>query len=191
MAQKRDLRVQKTYDALFRAFEELLTRKSFEAISVTELCDAARIRTATFYKHFADKYAFAAFMVSESRTNYYEKARAEQFSAREDYYINLLRAGFAFWKENVALIQAVDSDSMMGIIAATTGEPLRQELIQSLRQDAAAGLALPAVPELTAEILIGAINQTVRWWMQHRREMSEEAFLQQMRPFIHRMLYAG
>lgn len=58
MNEKRDLRVQKTYTALFSAFENLITKKNFEDITVRELCDLALVRTATFYKHFTDKYDF-------------------------------------------------------------------------------------------------------------------------------------
>ena len=39
MADKEDLRVQKTKTALFRAFYELLSEKSYESITVNELCE--------------------------------------------------------------------------------------------------------------------------------------------------------
>ena len=190
MPQKRDLRVQKTYTALFRAFEELLKTKQFEDITVTELCDTAVIRTATFYKHFPDKYAFVAFMVQELRAQYYESAAKLQAATREEYYLNLIRAGFDFLSENESLVKAADSDGMMNIIAATTGDVLRQQLIRNLKQDKEDGYAIVSTPEMTAELMIGAINQTVRWWMRHRKEMTAEEYLQGLAPFIHRMLYA-
>ena len=52
-----DLRVQKTYRALFAAFTELLEEHRFEDVTVAMLCDRAMIRRTTFYKHFADKTA--------------------------------------------------------------------------------------------------------------------------------------
>ncbi|GEK90816.1 TetR/AcrR family transcriptional regulator [Alkalibacterium kapii] len=58
-----DLRVQKTYRSLIHAFEELLNKKEFENILVTELCDAAMIRRPTFYSHFLDKYDFLTFFI--------------------------------------------------------------------------------------------------------------------------------
>ncbi len=190
MPRKRDLRVQKTYTALFRAFETLLTKKRFEDITVTELCDAAVIRTATFYKHFPDKYAFVAFMVQELRAQYYETAAKLQTDTREDFYLNLIRAGFDFLAENESLVKAADSDGMMNIIAATTGDSLRQALVANLKQDRASGHALVSTPEMTAELMIGAINQTVRWWMRHQKEMTAAEYLNTLKPFIHRMLYA-
>ena len=61
-----DLRIQKTYAALTREFTALLKLKRFEQITVKELCDAAMVRTATFYNHFSDKYEFADFVISDA-----------------------------------------------------------------------------------------------------------------------------
>ena len=46
-----DLRTQKIYDALINAFSELLEEKDFEKITVKELCEKARTRTATSVLH--------------------------------------------------------------------------------------------------------------------------------------------
>ena len=64
MDKKLDLRTQKIYVALIKAFEELLQEKSFEEITINELCDQAQTRRATFYKHFSDKYDFFQFMLN-------------------------------------------------------------------------------------------------------------------------------
>lgn len=65
MEKKSDLRVRKTYDALMRAFEELLSGKTFDDITVNELCETALIRRPTFYSHFEDKYDFLRFYLNE------------------------------------------------------------------------------------------------------------------------------
>lgn len=60
---QRDLRSEKTFDALTTAMQELLSENPMESITVKELCERARTRTATFYNHFSDKYDFFDFMV--------------------------------------------------------------------------------------------------------------------------------
>ena len=55
MEQKLDLRIQRTYRLLHTAFTKLMEEKSFEDITVNDLCREAMIRRTTFYKHFADK----------------------------------------------------------------------------------------------------------------------------------------
>ena len=52
---KQDLRVQK-HQALITSFSDLLQTKSFEQITVQDLCAKANVRRSTFYRHFNDKY---------------------------------------------------------------------------------------------------------------------------------------
>lgn len=65
MEEKMDLRIRKTYLALHNAFIALLEEKSFDDLTVNELCDRAMIRRTTFYKHFGDKYEYFSFFVRE------------------------------------------------------------------------------------------------------------------------------
>ncbi len=58
---KIDIRIKRTYSQLIAAFLELLKNKSFDDISVSEICEAADVHRATFYKHFNDKYEFLNF----------------------------------------------------------------------------------------------------------------------------------
>lgn len=60
-----DLRIKKTYRALFEAFTELLEEHRFEDVTVAMLCDRAMIRRTTFYKHFRDKNDYFAFYIDE------------------------------------------------------------------------------------------------------------------------------
>ena len=63
-----DLRIKKTYRALFDAFTELLEEHRFEDLTVAMLCDRALIRRTTFYKHFRDKNDYFAFYIDELMT---------------------------------------------------------------------------------------------------------------------------
>ena len=65
MEKKIDFRVQRTYTLLTSAMMDLLKEKSFDEITVGELCERAMIRRATFYKHFADKFELFAFAIRE------------------------------------------------------------------------------------------------------------------------------
>ena len=51
-----DKRIQKTKRKLRDTFVQMLQTKSFEQITVTELCEAAKMSRITFYAHYNDKY---------------------------------------------------------------------------------------------------------------------------------------
>ena len=46
----------RTQDILFDAVVELLTRRSFDDICVTDICGRANVHRSTFYKDYVDKY---------------------------------------------------------------------------------------------------------------------------------------
>ena len=58
---KMDARVKRTYEQLTKSLIKLLADKSFEDLSVSEICEQADVHRATFYKHFNDKYEFLNF----------------------------------------------------------------------------------------------------------------------------------
>lgn len=59
--EKLDVRIKKTYAQLIAGFLELLSNKTFDDITVSEICDHSDVHRATFYKHFRDKYEFLTF----------------------------------------------------------------------------------------------------------------------------------
>lgn len=160
-----DLRTRKIYDALIQACEELLQEKSFDEITVSELCDRARTRRATFYKHFADKYDFLDFMLRESREKILARA-VEGVDVRDQTAVlhALVDVGLTFVEENCSLLRAVESGSLSVsmVQSSMTGSPSANEL------------ALPVSDELEAQFLVGALNQGCRWWLAHMDEVSKE-----------------
>lgn len=183
----RDLRVRKTYAALFRAFRELITTQPFDKITVTELCNRAMIRTATFYKHFQDKYEFAQFMMQTIRAEYAERAEHTQHSEPADtveYCVNLVREGFSFLEDNESLIRAIDSNGLLVGMMHSAGEQLQESIRARLlaegtfdREDA----------ELLAEMFVGAMNQIARWWFANRGTYSKNEVIARLTDLLRGM----
>ncbi len=59
--EKNDARVTRTYNQLINGLIVLLKEKSFDDVSVIEICEASGVHRATFYKHFNDKFEFLNF----------------------------------------------------------------------------------------------------------------------------------
>jgi AcrR family transcriptional regulator len=60
----RDPRIRRTRQLLQVALRDLMSQKSFDEISVQDITDAATVNRATFYDHYADKYALLEAMVA-------------------------------------------------------------------------------------------------------------------------------
>ena len=65
MARKEDLRYVRTNRKLYETFFELIESMRIEDLSITDVCDAAKINRATFYKHFNDRKELISFCVSQ------------------------------------------------------------------------------------------------------------------------------
>ena len=63
--EKLDPRVKRTHQLLVQAFVDLIKEKGFQAISVQDITARADINRATFYAHFADKYALLDYYIRQ------------------------------------------------------------------------------------------------------------------------------
>jgi AcrR family transcriptional regulator len=71
--EKQDPRITRTRSLILQAFERLLVEKGFHALSVQAIAERAGINRATFYAHFADKYALLDFSIQETFQQALEK----------------------------------------------------------------------------------------------------------------------
>ena len=183
-----DLRIQKTYTALTRAFTDLLKVRSFEQITVKELCDSAVVRTATFYNHFADKYEFADFVIRDILQRYHKDASDLSRLSGHAYYERLITDAFSILENNTDFLRSLASDSMLWSIAEVIRTSMHDELMAHLAADKAAGHNLSAEPELLTELIIGGIEQVVRWWFTDADPLPPEILKKQMLGSILRLI---
>jgi AcrR family transcriptional regulator len=62
---KIDPRVKRTRQSLEQAFVDLLHEKGFQAVTVQDITQRARLNRATFYAHFPDKYALLDYRIRQ------------------------------------------------------------------------------------------------------------------------------
>ncbi|MDO5422172.1 MAG: TetR/AcrR family transcriptional regulator [Eubacteriales bacterium] len=190
MEEKVDLRVQKTYDALFLAFQELITEKTFDKITVRELCSRARTRPATFYSHFSDKYDFFAFMIRQMKQEYLKQSEQVAMEMGPETYIPcMIRFALDFLEEYEDFICAVEADSMLVPTLDLITKELNEQVKQHLKIIEGRGNELAADPEILAELFAGAVMQVAKWWFTHRKEISKEELTEQLLEILPRMIF--
>ena len=90
--EKLDLRVNRTRGLILGAFESLIAEKGFESISVQDVTDQAQVNRATFYAHFADKYALLDYSISQKFMQEIEKRTLSACHYTNDNLRNMILA---------------------------------------------------------------------------------------------------
>lgn len=180
-----DLRTQKIYDALINAFSELLEEKDFEKITVKELCEKARTRTATFYNHFSDKYDFFSFMVTQLRHNYLKQSEIVYDQEHpEDYYLSFLKNAFAFVDHHQKMITHILSDQLLSLMMDSLSQEVINEFEDHLRKD----LNDESINiDIAMQMLLGAMSSCVRYYLSHPSEKTKLEILTQFSKLLQKL----
>lgn len=167
-----DLRIEKTYRALIRAFTELLEERHYEEVSVALLCERAMIRRTTFYKHFADKDEFFVFFMQSLRDEFQNRSTPLEVGESErDHEAHMLSELVDFVLYHDRLVDNVMQSSSSGVLFDSLSSVIARDIAQRLETDAAAGKELPAPPAIIASFCAGGIVQMLRsWWTGGRTE---------------------
>ncbi|MGN1104687.1 MAG: TetR/AcrR family transcriptional regulator [Candidatus Coproplasma sp.] len=188
MEQKQDLRIQKTHKALINAFMELLCEKSFDEITVTELCDKAETRKATFYKHFSDKYDLFTFMVSQLQKRYDDEHEREFFSENpKSYYAGIFRYTINFLEHNEKMVLTILNSSARWSMIDLASQQVEYNLKIHFKEDAKRGNVTRTNPELMAEMYTGALVQSACWWMINKNRFPKEEVIEQFSDLVMRI----
>ena len=185
MSIKEDVRIKKTKEKLLSSFKLLLAKKSFEDITVNELCAAADVRRATFYKHFADKYVFLKFFVGTLRDDFDRTLpKRKKPNASPDYYIEYLHTLVGFLDKNEMMVKnALKSDvlpALINVIIDQNYEDTRDRLKQSISN----GMMLPASVEITASMMTGAVSNTLLRWFNSGKKLPIETIIAEISAVI-------
>ena len=81
-------RVKRTRQLLLVAMKGLLHEQDLQSITVAEITQAAEVNRATFYAHFADKYALFDYLVRQS----FQDALRQRLSDLEGFCLDDLQA---------------------------------------------------------------------------------------------------
>ena len=181
MEKKLDLRIQKTYMALTDAFLGLLCEKSFDSITVGEICDCAMVRRATFYKHFGDKYEFFTYTIRQVKENFRKKNANNILNQMPaDPYVQILRNILDFLDECGLRVRSVMESDAYPILMEILSEEIYQDVMERFREDERNGKVFPMSLELMAQAYTGTIFYVAKWWILHKDQMSKEEVVTQL-----------
>lgn len=115
MREKEDRRVIKTKRNLKQTLEQMLTEKSFDKITVKDLCEQAITSRITFYNYYSDKYALLEDMFKDMndtlQERYAEIQKQNQADDAVTAYQNMLRCFLDLYYEKNDLFHNVNLET--------------------------------------------------------------------------------
>ncbi len=180
---KTDLRVIKTKNALLDAMMTLLKAKPLEKITVSDLCEAASIRRATFYAHFRDKEDFLHYCLRKKKQRFSIDCEQEDFLS-DAFFRATIRSLICFLRENRPLMgaRAADPDGLGAVPL------LNRRFASAIEQIMRKGVRVcdPSVsPGVLASFITGSVIGVVRWYCEEGAPMAEDEFVGQVCHILH------
>lgn len=174
MEKKLDLRVQKTRSALTSALYDLMSKKSLDEITVTELCQQAMVRKATFYKHFGDKTELLEYMIQElQRISTEENTIGYDPKVPYSYYSGVFEYLLDFIESNDRFVLNVLKSNSSSFVRNILEEQIRREIDCHLKTEDNEDIQTSHA--MLSSLYAGAIVSCCIWWgMQKNRPAKEE-----------------
>lgn len=138
MKKKEDLRILKTKASLYRGLMNLMKKKPFEEINVSEICKESLINRSTFYDHFNDKYELIEYLMNDMRNELIEKInKSNKTNTIKEYYIELMRVLLEHIKANINIYSSaikinsnsVAKDMMTDVVIISTTKEIEENYI--------------------------------------------------------------
>ncbi|GAA3406151.1 TetR/AcrR family transcriptional regulator [Paenibacillus hodogayensis] len=154
---KTDLRVRRTRKLLWNALKTLLETRSFDSLSVQEICDEAMVHRTTFYKHFQDKHALLSFGIEEVK----ELFNGRSYEDRIRQAMRLIEETKQVGNLHMLLNTEQGNSSLNCILQQHASDSLRQQLIEAEQN----GVRFPVPIDIMAAFISGAICSLGAWWV--------------------------
>lgn len=169
---KQDLRVQKTHQALITSFSDLLQTKSFEQITVQDLCAKANVRRSTFYRHFNDKYDLLNHVVG-TLIDHFRKLYLPDINPDNprQFFEKLMRDVLTFIHDNKDIVRSVITLNFYGEVYTIFYEQIYKAVQKQIEFDRQSGQFYVDVT-IYGEFLTGGILSVITNWIQHGQQQS-------------------
>lgn len=180
-----DLRVRKTRRALTHALYDLMCEKGLDSITVTELCERAEVRKATFYKHFADKNELLTYMVRElQRKSAEENTIGYDPAVPQSYYIGAFGFFMDFIEANEAFIASVLRSSASSVAETILSEQIMLDVRRHLKDEPLDELRNAS--DVFSVLYAGAVVALGKWWATQKSRPPKDEVVAQFSELISR-----
>ena len=179
-----DLRQRKTRKLLVEALAHLLENRSFQELSVTDICRQAMVHRTTFYAHFNDKQELLRYLLEGMEQECAATCLPQDpdRSPRE-YLLTAARNVFQFIAQRRALYRACLNSGAAALDHTLEG-CAAGELCRLLSEPRFRAASPQVDPQVAAHFYTGAMLSLIRWWLSSDDPLPVNHLLANLEQFI-------
>lgn len=170
-----DRRQQKTRSAIFLAFSELLSQKSYSKITVQDIIDAANVGRTTFYAHFETKDDLLRAMC----TDIFDHVVSDTLNIEHSHDFSLGQGAPMEIITHILYHLKDNSKNIVGVLSCESGELFLRYFKEYLNQLVTSWLqqvnGIPQVPrDFLLDHISGSFVNMVEYWIKNGMAQSPE-----------------
>ncbi len=177
---KIDIRVIRTYEQLTSSLVSLLSSKSFEELSVSEICEHAQVHRATFYKHFDDKYEFLNFCFDNelSKISFDIPENDMTVESIKENFMYFIKATFEFVCSKKAIFSIMLSKKFSVTLGASFTAAVHNYCLEKIK------IILPGTSDARAELFASFYSNAFIGVVTHYAKNSDKYPLEEIYDFL-------
>ena len=175
---KLDPRVKRTRQLLEQSFMEIIEQKGFQAVTVQDITERAGVNRATFYAHFADKYALLDHSIRQGFMQEIDKRMLHACHLTLDNLRNLIVAVCEFTRSSNS--HCKPAQAQFESLVETQVKAVMHELLMKWLEQ----VQLDVAPETAATAASWAIYGLALQWSHAKQPEPVEEFAAGVLPLV-------
>lgn len=159
----------RTLRLLSDALLELMGKKSFEEITVKELCALSLVPHSTFYTYFEDKFDLLRYIFEEFFQNFVQLNVGRDFNLQR--IEDTLEKVAQFCLDNKRFLRKLKNADANGTFSEQLHDYAAKEIYAKLKQIEESGGVLSLPADLLAEYYAVNIVYLGKWWLQQGKDI--------------------
>src|SRR5512135_1384046 len=173
-----DPRVKRTRVLLEQAFMDIIQEKGFQAVTVQDIAERAGVNRATFYAHFADKYALLDHSIRQGFMQEIDKRMLNACHLTTDNLRNLIVAVCEFTRNINAHCKPAQAQ-FESLVEAQVKSVMHELLMKWLEQ-----VPLSVPPEIAATASSAAIYGLALQWSHAKQPKPVDEYAAEVLPLV-------
>ena len=173
-----DLRIIKTKKALYNALINLMKKKTFEEIKVSDICDEALINRSTFYAHFDDKYSLLSNMLDNLKQQFISELNNKEnnINNSKEYYIEVIKIFLTHIEREKDTYLSIAINNRNSILTDMIYDVIDNDVTHTLKHDES--LESSVIPKtIISKFYIGAVVNVGMYWLYNMSDYTKEELI--------------